>query len=127
MATTTKTSFDIQALRTDRYPFGPWLFQRSSIYTLFLGADISIGATTLAQIIGGVSPSIASIVTIQFLLVYPNQNVRIGLHGVNAQTAPGFTLNLNSVCVIDNCSMTSLNIFNTASVAATVFLAIGGV
>ena len=127
MATTTYTSINIKALRTDKYPFGPWLFQRSSTYTLFLGADISIAATTLAQIIGGTAPSIESIVTVQFLLIYPNKNIRIGLHGVNAQTAPGFTLNLDSACMIDNCSMTSLNIYNTSNAAANVFIAIGGV
>lgn len=125
MATVTRTDIDVSALRSDKFPFGPWTFQRSSTYTLFLGADIQIAATTLAQIIGGVSPSIESIVTVQFLLIYPNQNVRIGLHGVNGQTA-GFTLNLNSPLIIDNCSINALNIFNTASSAANVFVAIGG-
>lgn len=125
MATQTTTLHEISALRSDKYPFGPWRFAGVRIYTLFLGADISISATTLAQIIGGVSPSIASITTIQSLLIFPSKTVRVGLHGVNAQTS-GFTLNADSLFTIDNCSMTSLNIYNTVAAAATVFLALGG-
>lgn len=109
----------------DSLPLGPWPFANSGVYTLFFGANITLAASTLVQVIGGVSPIISSIVTVQFLLIVPTQNIKVGLHGVNAQSA-GFTLNANAPQCINGGSLTSLSLYNSSTASATIFLGIGG-
>jgi len=125
MATVVRASLSIQAVR-DILKFGPWDFRGNEIYTEFFGAEIQIAATSLAQIIGGTSPSITSITDIQYLVVYPDQAVRIGLHGVNGQTG-GFTLNANQPFCSGRGSIDALNLYNTASSTSNIIVVIGGI
>jgi hypothetical protein len=120
-----RTKFQVGATYQNDLSFGPWIFERATPFDLFLAVEIQIAATTLAQIIGGANPSIAAITTIQFLVIQPDQNVKIGLHGVNAQSS-GFSQVADGVIIMDNISMTSLNIYNTASVTTTIFVGVGG-
>ncbi len=111
--------------KKSQLPFGPWDFFLNGLFAEFFGALIQLPALTFAQIIGGTTPSIAAIKTIQFLLVVPDQVVQVGLHGVNAQSA-GFTLNPNQPLQFGVGSMTQLSLYNTATTVANVLLGIGG-
>lgn len=104
--------------------FGPYLFQMNSLYDQFLATEIKVSGTSTAQLVGGVSPAIAAITTINFLLLTPDQNMKVGLHGVTASSA-GWTLSANGVHIADKCSMTSLQVYNTANTTLTLFLVIG--
>lgn len=125
MATITRVQIHIEAVRRELFAFGPWDFLANEIYTEFFAAEIQLAATTLAQIIGGVSPAITAITDIQFLMLYPDQAIRIGLHGVNAQTA-GFTLNTNQTFLSGRGAINALNLYNTATSTANIGLVIGG-
>ncbi len=109
----------------DSLPIGPWPFANSGVYTLFFGANITLATLTAVQVIGGVSPIISSITTVQFLLIVPTQAIKVGLHGVAAQSA-GFTLNANAPLCINGGSLTSLSLYNHSTTTATIFLGIGG-
>jgi hypothetical protein len=85
MSTVVRVELDISAKRGELLTFGPWVFRQNEIYTEFFGAEFQIAATTLAQIIGGVSPSITAITDIQHLSLYPDQIIQVGLHGVDGQ------------------------------------------
>lgn len=104
--------------------FGPYLFQMNSLYDQFLATEIQISATSSAQLVGGVSPSIAAITAINFLLLNPDQAIKVGLHGVTA-SSDGWTLNANGVHILDKCSMTSLQVYNTASSTVNLFVILG--
>lgn len=110
----------------DTLPIGPWPFANSGVYTLFFGANITLAASTAVQVIGGVSPIITSIVTVQFLLVVPTQTIKVGLHGVAAQ-ASGFTLNANAPLCINGGSVNAMSLYNSSTASATIFLGIGGI
>ncbi len=109
----------------DSLPLGPWPFANSGVYTLFFGANITLATLTAVQVIGGVSPIISSITTVQFLLIVPTQAIKVGLHGVAAQSS-GFTLNANAPLCINGGSLTSLSLYNHSTTTATIFLGIGG-
>ena len=120
----TRTHVELSATR-DAFPFGPWPFTYGDAYDEFVGAYIQIAATTLAQIVGGVSPSLAAIVTIEYLMIVPDQAIKIGLHGVNAQSS-GFTLDASGLYLARSVSINALQIYNTAAETVIIFLGIGG-
>lgn len=126
MPTSLRTQLILETIRLQStLPFGPWdLSSVTETYAQFFGSEILIPATTLAQIVGGVNPSVAAITTIQLLLLYASQTIQVGLHGVNGQTN-GFTVTANKALLIRG-SINALNIYNTAAVAAAVIVAIGG-
>lgn len=124
MATQVRSQLNIEALQ-NTLGFGPWNFHDNDIYDEMFAAQIQIGALTLAQIIGGVSPSIQAIVTVQYLVIVPDQTIKVGLQGVNAQTS-GFTLNANRSFKMGTGLTTAVNIYNTAALAANVVFIIGG-
>ncbi len=109
----------------DALPIGPWPFANSGVYTLFFGANITLATLTSVQVIGGVSPIISSIVTVQFLLIVPTLAIKVGLHGVVASSA-GFTLNANAPLCINGGSLTSLSLYNSSTATVSIFLGIGG-
>lgn len=124
MTTHLHARLDIEALAST-LPFGPWARLSSGVYTQFFGSEISIDATSLAQIIGGVSPAVQAITEIDFLWIYtPTENIQIGLHGVNAQTS-GWTLAGGRYCLVDGSIINALSIYNTAAIAALVVIAVG--
>ena len=127
MATRVLTRFDIEALAADStLPFGPWHYATSRTHTQFFGTEITIAATTLAQIIGGVAPSVTSITTINTLFLYPvNQHIQVGLHGVNAQTA-GFRLDAGHFLAMELGSINALSLYNLGTATASVIVAVGG-
>lgn len=120
-----RTKYNVSALYQGQLQFGPWPFERTRPFDLFLGVAIQIEATTLAQIIGGVSPSIAAISTAQFIILQPDQHIKVGLHGVNAQT-DGFAQAADGVLILDDVTITSLSLYNTTALTAVVFLGVGG-
>ncbi len=124
MATTVRQSLSIKATR-DILKFGPWDFSSDQIYTELFGAEVQIATVTLTQIIGGSSPIITAITDIQYLVIYPDQIIRVGLHGVNGQTG-GFTLNANQPFCTGRGSIDSLNVYNTSTSTLNLTLAIGG-
>jgi hypothetical protein len=124
MATQVRSVLRIEALQ-NALAFGPWDFHDSDNYDEMFAAQIQIGALTLAQIIGGVSPSILAIGVAQYLCIVPDQIIKIGLQGVNAQTS-GFTLNAGRSFKSGLGSITSLNIYNTTTIITNVVVVIGG-
>lgn len=124
MAIHVKGHLHIEALQ-NILNFGPWDFYDNDVYSELFAAQIQLAPSALAQIIGGVSPSIAAITTIQYLCLIPDQVIYVGLHGVNAQTS-GFTLNANRSLKIGTGSMTSLSLFNTTILTTNVIVVIGG-
>ena len=125
MAVLTRTHLELQA-HEDQLAFGPWTFDLSALFTQFVGTVITIAGHTTGQILGGVSPAILSVTTGQFLLVRPDKDVLVGLHGVVAQTN-GFGLDAFAPLVIGSGSLTSLQIYNTTTSLTRVFIGIGGV
>ncbi len=123
MTTRMRGMAELEGLLNDK-SFGPYLFQMSALYDQFLATEIQVSGVSTAQLVGGVSPSIAAITEINFLLLNPNQNIKVGLHGVTASSA-GWTLNANGVHITDKCSMTSLQVYNTASTTLTLFVVMG--
>src|SRR5882672_2822035 len=111
MATQVRSQLTIEALQ-NTLGFGPWNFHDNDIYDEMFAAQIQVNPLTFAQIIGGVSPSIQAIVTVQYLAIVPDQTMKIGLQGVNAQSA-GFTLNANRSFKMGTGLVTSVNIYNT--------------
>ena len=109
----------------DTLPIGPWPFANSGVYTLFFGSNITLATLTAVQVIGGVSPIISSITTVQFLLIVPTKDIKVGLQGVTASSA-GFTLSANAPLCINGGSLTSLNLYNSSTASASIFLGIGG-
>ena len=105
--------------------FGPWSFLENDIYDEMFAAQLQFPALILAQIIGGVTPAITSLTTIEFLFILADQIMQIGLHGVNAQTS-GFVLQANKAIKIGTCSINALSIFNTTTLTANVVMVIGG-
>lgn len=125
MATQNHIALLVQARRGDLLAFGPWAFQADQSYTEFFAAEVQLPATTLVQLVGGVSPAIAALSTIELLGLYPDQGIRVGLHGVDAQAA-GFTLDAYQILLSGKGEMTSLNVYNTAAVACNLILVLGG-
>ncbi len=125
MSALIKAELDLKGI-IDSLPIGPWPFANSGVYSIFFGANINLATVTAVQVIGGVSPIISSITTIQFLLIVPTQTIKVGLHGVSAQ-ANGFTLNANAPLCINGGSLTSLSLYNLSTASASIFLGIGGV
>jgi hypothetical protein len=105
--------------------FGPLVFNDNDNFEECFTSQITIPALTLLQVIGGSGPAITAITTIQMLVIAPNQVIKIGLEGVNGQSA-GFTLNANKSLKISTGIITSLNVYNTTAVAAEVIFIIGG-
>jgi hypothetical protein len=125
MATTVRTVLTVQAFQST-LNFGPWSFDNFNSYAEFFGADLVIGATSRAQIIGGTAPVVSYITTVQSLLLWtPTTDVRVGLHGVDSQTA-GFTLTAGEVILMGEVSMNALNLYNPDSAACSVLVAVGG-
>jgi hypothetical protein len=123
MATTVHGMTEINGLR-NTLPFGPYQFQLHSIFDQFLATEITVSATSTAQLVGGTSPTIAAITDINFLLLFPDQNIKVGLHGVTAVSA-GWTLTANTLHVTEGCSIDSLQVYNTATVTVNLFVILG--
>jgi len=78
MATTVRTVLTVQAFQST-LNFGPWPFESFNSYAEFFGADLVIGATSRAQIIGGTAPVVSYITTVQSLLLWtPTTDVEAG-------------------------------------------------
>jgi hypothetical protein len=105
--------------------FGPLVFNDNDNFEECFTSQITIPALTLLQIIGGSGPAITAITTMQMLVIAPSQTIKVGLEGVNGQSA-GFTLNANKSLKISTGVITSLNVYNTAAVVAEVIFIIGG-
>ena len=105
--------------------FGPWDFYDADSYTELFAVQIQLAGVTFGQIIGGVSPSLQAITTIQYLCILADQVIQVGLHGVNAQSA-GFTLNTNRVMKIGTCTISSLSLYNVSIIPANVVIILGG-
>lgn len=123
MATNVREMLHLDAERSN-LNFGPWDFRTTKTYTQFFGVEIQVAATTLAQLIAGSSPAFTAITTIEYLLIYPDQQISVGLHGVNAQT-DGFTVNANQPLRIEG-SINELSVYNGTSSTANIVLVIGG-
>lgn len=123
MSTGMQGGVELKGIR-NTLPFGPYLFQLSNIYDQFLATEIQIAGMSTAQLVGGISPTIAAFTMINFLLLYPDQDIKVGLHGVMASSA-GFTLNAYGLHVQNSCSMTSLQLYNSSIVTLNLFLVLG--
>lgn len=123
MATSVRGNVEIQGLR-NTLPFGPYPFFINDLYTQFLATEIQISALSSAQLVGGVSPTIAAITTINLLILHPDQQMRVGLHGVAAQ-ASGFTLNAQGVYVTTDGSINALQVYNNTSSLMNLFIVLG--
>jgi hypothetical protein len=123
MATILHGTMDMSGLR-NTLPFGPYVFPLEAVYDQFLATEIQISGTSSAQLVGGVSPSIAAFTALNFLLLYPDQQMKIGLHGVAAQ-ADGFTLGAYGLYVSSGVTMTSLQAYNTSATTVNLFVILG--
>jgi hypothetical protein len=123
VATTVHSSTEINGLR-NTLPFGPYKFETNHIFDQFLATEIEISGTSTAQLVGGVSPTIAAFTEINFLLLYPNQDIKVGLHGVTASSA-GWTLNAYAMHATEGGSINSLQVYNTAATTVNLFVILG--
>src|SRR5438034_5508833 len=124
MPTNVRGQFHIEA-KKNTLPFGPWDFFLNAVYTELFAAQIQLASLTFAQMIGGTLPAISAITQVRYLAIVPDQTIRVGLHGVNAQST-GFTLLANQPLAIGTCLITQLSLYNTAAVATNILLVIGG-
>jgi hypothetical protein len=105
--------------------FGPLVFNDNDNFEECFASQITLPALTLMQVVGGTLPAITAITTIQMLCISPDQVIKIGLEGVNAQTS-GFTLNAHKSFKCGTGIITSLSVFNTSTVATDIVFVIGG-
>jgi hypothetical protein len=105
--------------------FGPLIFNDNDNYEECFTSQITLPALTFLQVIGGTLPAITAITTVQMLCIAPDQNIKIGLEGVNAQTA-GFTLNAHKSLKIGTGVITSLSVYNISTVTTDIVFVIGG-
>ena len=105
--------------------FGPWDFFDNDVYDEMFAAQIQLSSLLFAQLIGGVSPTISVVTLVQFLLIIPDQTIRIGLHGVNAQS-DGFLLNANRCLKIGTGSINSVSVYNTTTLTCNLVFIVGG-
>lgn len=107
------------------FPCGPFPFDINQIHDEFAVENVEVAATSTLQLVGGVAPTIANITTIQFLLLYVDQAIKVGLDGVVAETS-GFTLSAYKPLIFPGMSLTQLQIYNSAAVLSNVLVVIGG-
>ena len=127
MATHTSLVVHLAARRGDRLSFGPWTFQVEQSYPEFFGAEVTVPPTTLVHLVGGPSPLLAAIGTVEFLGFHPDQPIQIGLHGEDAQmTGSTITLDAHQLLLMGRGELTAVNVYNLAQVLCNLVVIVGG-
>lgn len=121
----TRTIVEITGHFDTQLPFGPWVYDLSASYEVFVGVRLQLAELTALQLIGGVSPVFTELTTLNGLILQANQDLLIGLEGVDAASA-GWTLASGQLFLITGGTLTSVNLYNTSNVAAAIALAGGG-
>lgn len=124
MSSSIRTQLSIDAI-VESLGLGPWLFGYMATFDKSISSGITFGAGVNTQVLGGVAPQIAAITQASFLLIIipVGRTVKVGLNGVNAQsegTELGGTLMWTST------NITSLQIYNSDTLALSAFLSVGG-
>ena len=108
---------------SEGHAFGPWDWAENTTYPEFIGVAIVIPPLTVVHLIGSGSSKIPSVATAAFVYMRATSKIHVDITGVDPTTSsPSFA----KAFLMSSCVVANIRVLNPLTVAATIFVVLGG-